>query len=207
MAVALMCVAVGSGCPGKSDQDSRPRQDTTRVETAEPLPPLPRGWRRTINARAGLSVGVPPAWTASEANGTTLVRSDDRALAIAIAADRSSDGRRLSPTEYLRRTVRALPGYRHLRLGAPRPLRNARYSAARVTATGTFAGTGVRQAVVIYALQRPPRVTYVLSAFRDARVRASRYDTTLRDMLRTFAALPPAGQRTPGAPQRSGRSG
>jgi hypothetical protein len=162
------------------------------AERDDPAARLPSGWKQLVNAHAGFSVGIPPGWTARGASGTILVRSGDRLLAASIAADRSPDGRDLSPANYAERLVKALPGYRRLRVGRPAPVRGARYPGASVTATGTFARTRVRQAIQVVALQRRGQVTYTLVFFRTARAPAALYRPALAGVIRTFRARGPS---------------
>jgi hypothetical protein len=60
-----------------------------------------------------------------------------------------------------------------------------------VSATGTFARTGVRQAIAFYALQRPGRVTYTVAVFRSAATPVGRYAPYVAAMLRSLRARPP----------------
>jgi hypothetical protein len=143
-----------------------------------------------VNARAGFNVGIPPGWTARGGRGTTVVRSGDRAMAVSITADRSPDGRTLSAAAYARHLVRALPGYRDVRIRGTAPARGARYPGASVTATGTFARGRIRQAIRVVALRRPGQVTYSLAFFRTARAPARTYAPAVSEMLRTFRAQP-----------------
>jgi hypothetical protein len=59
-----------------------------------------------------------------------------------------------------------------------------------VTAIGTFRRTRVRQAITLYALHRPGRVTYTLAVFRSAAIPAARYEPYLQLLLRSFRAQP-----------------
>jgi hypothetical protein len=88
------------------------------------------------------------------------------------------------------RTVRRLSGYRNLRFGRGVPMPGLRYPAARLTATGTFARTHVRQAITLYALQRPGVVTYTVAVLRSAAISAGRYAPYLRVVLRSFRGRP-----------------
>jgi len=189
---ALLAVGCASalGACGEDDPAAPP---TVVEERADRRGPLPAGWKRVVNRRAGFSLGIPPGWTARGARGATVVRSGDRLLAASIAADRSEDGRELAPASYARRTARGLQGYRRLRVSRPRPARGSRYRGATVTATGTFARTRVRQAIRVTALRRRGQVTYTLIFFRTARSPARVYAAAIRGMVRTFRAMPPAG--------------
>jgi hypothetical protein len=186
-AFALALVAAGCGgssTPGGADSGG-PR------ETADRRPPLPPGWRRVVNRRAGFSLGIPPGWTARGERGATVVRSADHALAVSIAADRSAQGQTLRPRVYARRTLGALPGYGRLRIGRPRGIRGAHYPAADVPARGRYRRTHVRQAIDAIALQRPRRVTFSLLVFRNASVAPAVYRAAVAEMVHTFRGQPP----------------
>ena len=185
--LCLVLAAAPAGCGGSSSS----RDASTPAESADPpAAPLP-GWSRLINGTAGFSLSLPPGWTnRGSTGGSTLVRSRDRALAVAVSADRSRDGAGDAPTAYLERTVRNLPGYHGLRAGRAVAVPGLQYPAARVTAIGTFRRTRVRQAITLYALHRPGRVTYTLAVFRSAAIPAARYAPYLRILLRSFRARP-----------------
>jgi hypothetical protein len=181
--------AAPAGCGGSSS--SSPGKTTTAAESADPPAALLRGWTRLVNDTAGFSLSLPPGWTSrGSTGGSTLLRSRDRALAVAVSADRSHDGAADPPTTYLDRTVRNLSGYRGLRAGHAATMRGLHYPAARVTAIGTFTRTRVRQAITLYALHRAGRVTYTLAVFRSAAIPAARYAPYLQVMLRSFRARP-----------------
>jgi len=139
------------------------------VAPAGPQPRLPDGWRRVRDRDGGFTVGLPPGWSARRSDGTLVLRSRDRTLAIALGADRSAPGRVVAPTAYAREAIASLRGYRRLRSTAPRRLEATPYPAAVATATGTFRQTGVRQAITLVALQRRGAATFTLLAFRSAR--------------------------------------
>ena len=189
IACALACAALVAGC----GNDSVPASSVPKPppETRDTPPKLPTGWRRVVNLRAGFSVGIPPGWSARGAAGTTLVRSSDRALALTITADRSDDGREADPKQYAARLAPQFPRYRKLQVGLAKPVKRTRYPTASVTASGVYTPTGVRQAIVVFAISRPHRVMYTISVFRAASVRASRYERLLETLVRSFAASPP----------------
>jgi hypothetical protein len=143
-----------------------------------------------VSTAGGFSLSLPPGWTTGRSAGSALIRSRDRALAVAVSADRSSDGKADPPAMYLESTVRHLSGYRDLRAGRARPMPGLRYPAARVSATGTFTRTRVRQAITLYALHRPGIVTYTLAVFRSAAIPAARYQPYLEVILRSFRGRP-----------------
>jgi hypothetical protein len=184
--VCLLLAAGAAGCGGSSSSgDSSPKEATD-----PPAAPLP-GWTRLINDTAGFSLSLPPGWTTRRSSaGSTLIRSTDRALALAVSADRSNDGAADAPTTYVDRTVRHFNGYRNLRFGRAVLVPGLRYPAARLMATGTFARTRVRQAITLYALHRRGIVTYTLAVFRSAAIPASRYAPYVQAVLRSFRARP-----------------
>jgi hypothetical protein len=188
IACALACAALAAGCGNDSVQTSSAPK--AAAETRDTPPKLPRGWRRVVNLRAGFSVGIPPAWTARGAAGRTFIGSSDHALTIDIAADRSDDGRESDPKPYVARVVSALPRYGKLQVGLAKPVTHTRYPTASVTASGVFNPTGVRQAILAFAISRPHRVMYVLSVFRTASTSASRYEKLLETLVRSFSAGP-----------------
>jgi hypothetical protein len=191
--LAAVASAGGAGC-GDGDGDE-PRQVTRPEERADPRGPLPKGWKRVVNRRAGFSLGIPPGWKARRARGATLVRSGDRLLAVSIAADRSPEGRTLAPKTYARRTARSLTGYRRLRIGVPARVRGAPYPGGTVTAQGRFVRTRIRQAIRVVALQRRGQVTYALVFFRTARSPGALYRPAIEGMVRTFRGQPAVAAR------------
>jgi hypothetical protein len=187
--VLLLGAALAAGVAACGDaSEPTPTTPDERTDAPGALPP---GWKRVVNRGAGFSLGIPPGWVPSGARGATLVRSGDRLLAVSVTADRSPDGRDLPPDVYVRRTARGLDGYRALRLGRPQPVRGARYPGAWLTATGTFARTGVRQVIRVTALRRRGQVTYSLLFFRTARAPGAPYAPAVTGMVRTFRGAPP----------------
>jgi hypothetical protein len=189
LAVLAALTFLVAGCG--SSTPARPGPAGGPGETADKRPPLPPGWRRVVDRRAGFSLGIPPGWTAHGVRGATVVRSADRALAVSIAADRGGQGRTLRPRLYARRTLSALRGYGRLRIGHPRRVHGAHYPAAAVPAQGRYRRTGVRQAITAISLQRPRRVTFSLLVFRNASVAPGVYDAAVAEMVHTLRGQPP----------------
>ena len=190
--VVIGLAALSAGCGG-SGGGKTAATAPPRSASADRRAALPRGWRRVVNPGSGFNLGIPPGWTAHGVRGATLVRSRDRGLAVSIAADYGQQGQALAPARYAAatlRALRALRGYRRLRLGSARPVRGTRFAAAAVTATGVYAPTGVRQAIRAIALQRPGVVTFSLLVFRNVRVAERVYRRALDEMARTFRAQP-----------------
>lgn len=174
-AAALTVFALGDR-GGARERPTTPTATVARVPLAPagPQPRLPEGWRRVRDADGGFSVGLPPGWTARDSDGTLVLRSRDRTLAIALGADASGPGRAVAPTTYAKEALAALRGYRGLRSTPPRKLDGTPYPAAVATATGTFRETGVRQAITLVALQRRGAATFTLLAFASARAPGGR---------------------------------
>jgi len=185
IAIAAMAVALGGCGSAEEPEPVVPR------ERADRPAPLPAGWARVVNARAGFSLGLPPGWAARGTGGTTVIRSADGGLAVSVTADRSLDGRTLSLVTYARRTARSLPGYAGLRPGRARTLRGARYPAVSVSTAGRFRRTGVRQAIRVIAMRRPRQVTFTLVFFRNARTDARVYAEAGAVMVRSLRGRPP----------------
>ncbi|MDO8211517.1 hypothetical protein [Conexibacter sp. CPCC 206217] len=162
------------------------------VAPAGPEPQLPRGWRRVRDPQAGFSVGLPPGWTSRRSDGTLVLRSRDRTLAIAVGADRSDPGKIAAPHTYAREAIESLRGYRGLRSSPAREVQEAPYPGALATATGTYADTGVKQAITLVALQRRGDATFTLLAFRSAQSPSSPARRVVGRVVDTLHAERPA---------------
>lgn len=192
---ALAVPAVAAGC-GASDGVPAAPADTRADRADDPRPPLPRGWHRAVNRRAGFNLGLPPGWTARRHGATTLVRSADRALAASASADRTSPGAPLA--DYARATVSGLRGYADLRAGRATRLVDTPYPAVTIRAAGTFSATGVRQSILLVALSRPGDATFTLLFFRSASTPPRRYRHEIEGIVRSFRAQRPDFARAPG---------
>lgn len=159
---------------------------------AGPTPALPDGWRRVRDSQGGFSVGLPPGWSSHRSDGTLVLRSRDRTLAIAVGADRSAPGRAAAPGTYASEAIESLRGYRGLRASPARALREAPYPGALATATGTYADTGVEQAITLVALQRRGDATFTLLAFRSAQAPGSPAREVVDRVVDTLHAERPA---------------
>ena len=174
--VALLALALAvlgaAGCGSAETPEPQPRP----VETIDRLPDLPPGWHEHVNPAGGYAFGLPRGWKASDRGSTTEVRSFDRLVAIHFGADRTGEALALDPGEFATRALAGAPGYEEpLEPGAPRPFRH-RYKAARASASGRSAETGVALDVSMIVMRRDR--TAVLSALiaanASADARASR---------------------------------
>ena len=183
IAVALVAV---TGC-GDSDDEPSGGPEPTSVETAEPLPKLPPGWRDYRNRAGGFVLGLAPAWTARELGTRSLIQSPEQLVAVTISADRTDDAVALAPDASAIRTLEALTTFEGLRAGDPQPFRH-RYDAIEVEASGT--ANGIRQRLSLVLLRREGFVVITAlvaeNAEQDARAQAA---TALR-MLRTLRTQP-----------------
>jgi hypothetical protein len=179
-------IALVAGCGDKTS----PRTDTPR-ERSDKRARLPDDWRRVVNKRAGFNLGIPPGWKARGGPGSTIVRSRDKSLAVSITADRSVQGRTLKPTIYARRTIRGLEGYRDLKIGDVTRVVDTRYPAAAVKAEGVFERTSLKQALILFALQKKRTGTFTMLVIRSARVPRDRYAAVISTMVRTLRSQAP----------------
>ena len=189
---ALVALLAGCLLPAGCGDGGQP-QTTAQAppERFDRRPPLPAGWKRLVNPRAGFSIGLPPGWRGTAA-GTTVLRAPGAAATAAIGADRSVDGEATGGLEaYAASAVRSLQGYRGLRAGRPTRLRGARYETVIVRARGTYAATRVPQAITLAAIRRPGRVTFTVFFFRDTRLPGGPRPALFLRMIRSFSAQPP----------------
>jgi hypothetical protein len=184
---STLAVAVAlAGCGGSASSPA-----PAPVEHSDRPAPLAAGWRRVTNAKAGFTVGIPPGWTARYVNGTTLVRSHDGGLAVAIGADRSDAGRAMPLVLYARRALLALSGYRALRVTKTSSVDQLRYLAVSASGTGIYTRTSVSQAILLFALRRPGAVTYTLAFLRGSRIPLARYVPEIDAIVKSFRAQAP----------------
>jgi hypothetical protein len=161
-ACALLAAACGAGCGGEERLEGSPDPSTEPIDA--PATP-PAGWRTVANRRAGFTISVPPGWTVRKRGSATLVRSDDRLVAVTVAADRSRAGRDTRAARYAREAFGALPGFRRLKARTRARLTGTPYDAARVDGSGTLVARRQRQRVAVAAFRRRGRVTYTAVAF------------------------------------------
>jgi hypothetical protein len=187
---ALALTAAGASACGLAACGSSGSSTTQALRAApehtERPARLPRGWKRVVDRRDRFSFGVPPGWRAHRTRNGELVRSADGALALSIVYDRGGEARTLKVRAYAKQTAHSLTGYRNLHVGRAQLVRDERYPTATVSARGVFLRTHVRQAILVVAVRRPRRGTFVVLAFRSARTRAIRYAPELAALVRTL---------------------
>lgn len=181
---ALVGLVLVAGCGG-SDSGSGNPPDPQRESLERPAAP-PAGWRVVGNREAGLSVSAPRTWPARIRGPATLIRSEDRLLAVSLTADRSEGGRGLSAQSYARRTLLALPGFRRARPVRLGQVARSPYGSFEVQAKAD------RRRVRVAAFQKPRRVTYTAVAFSNAGVAPQANDATLQRILASLRGRAPA---------------
>ena len=183
MVLAVSAVAgavpLALGCGGDRGDE--------REQGGEPAKP-PTGWRTVQNRAAGFTLAVPRRWKAQRKGVATIVRSDDRLVAVTFSADRSREGREVPPPLYARQTLGSLPGFEGSVDSRVRPVRGSPYRSARVEAVGRVASSPRTQRVSVAAFQIPNLVTYSAIGFRNARVAPTFNDRTLARVLATLRA-------------------
>lgn len=183
LAVAIVVAACGGGGTNGSSAPAGPeRSDRPAVP--------PAGWRTVRNRSAGFTVSVPRTWTAATRRAATLLRSDDRLVALSLSADRSRPGRDSQPAAYALGTLRQIPGFDG-HPGRVRRVRGSRYPAVQVTGTGRVRGSRARQRVTVASLRRRGFVTFTVIAFRNARVRPRFNDAVIERIVRSLRGQAP----------------
>ena len=188
--IGLLAVSLAVGCGGEDEFEGSPDPATERNDPPADPPP---GWRTFANRRAGFTLSLPREWSARTRRNATLIRSNDRLLAITVAADRSAAGRETRPRRYARETFRALPGFRRKRRLRARGIPRSPYAAARVDGRGVLARRRQRQRMTVAAFRRPRRVTFTVVAFSADVPQAAVHRRALATLLSSLRGRRPAG--------------
>jgi hypothetical protein len=189
-ALWLASVGVCAALAACDDEDEQPAQPERPRETVDHLPKLPDGWKPYVDRRIGVAIGRAPGWRARSRGGTVLLRSPDHLVAVSISADRTLEATGFPLDEYVVQAAEALPGYRKLRVGRPRPFA-AKYAARAVGASGTE--NGVSQRMLFIALRRDGVATYPVLVARNAERDSGFYNDEALRMVRTLRGRPPGG--------------
>ncbi len=189
VAALLALTLVSTGC---ADEEEKTEKKAPQ-ERADPPAKPPPGWRTVRNSRAGFTIAIPKSWPSVNVRGRTMVRSDDRLVAVSISADRTARGRKLSAAAYARRTIATVPDFAGIVGKRVSRVPGSRYDSAVLAATGTVNPSDLSQRITVAIFQRPARVSYGVLVFRNAGVKPRFHDRTIGRMLRTFRARPPSG--------------
>lgn len=189
LVAALIAGLTGTGC---GDEDKFAGSPDPASERNDPPAKPPAGWRTFANRRAGFTISVPPGWPARARRSATLIRSPERLLAVSIAADRSEAARTTPPDQYARRTFRALPGFRDLKVTGTRKVAKSPYDSARVDGAGTLVQRRQRQHITVAAFRRGRRATYAVVAFTAPAGGAPAHAAELDALLASLRARRPA---------------
>jgi hypothetical protein len=182
--LAIALAALVGGCGEKAEPPPPP------VETADPLPKLPREWKRHVNSRAGFVIGVPRQWSARDRRSSSLLRSPDRLVAVSVSADRGEGAQALPVERFATRVADALSGFERLKADRPRPFR-ARYDAAAVRATGRTRKGDVPQRLLVVVERRAGFATYTVLVAENASLGTKRHRDEIRRILRSLRGRPP----------------
>jgi hypothetical protein len=132
---------------------------------------------------------VPPGWSARDRSGSSLFRSPDHLVAVSVSADRSEGALAVPLEEFASRVADALPRFRRLDPGKPRPFR-ARYGAVAVPASGRAAKSGVRQRLLVVVERRDRLATYTILVARSAKLGGRAHRDEVLRMLRSLRGRP-----------------
>jgi hypothetical protein len=184
-AIAILCVSLGVAACGEDEPAAPPERPR---ETVDKLPKLPPGWKPYVNRRVGFAIGRAPGWRAVHRGASTLMRSPDHLVAVSISADRTFAAVEFPLDDYVKQAAEALPRFRKLEVGRPRPFRDE-YPAQAVGAEGVK--DGVRQRLLFIALRRRGVVTYPVLVARNAEKKSGYYADEALRMVRTLRGRPP----------------
>lgn len=189
-----LCAAAAAALAGCGDDDSpdKDRITTEAVERGDPPVKPPPGWRTVRNPFAGFTVSAPLSWAPTTTPKRTVIRSDDRLVAVSISADRTHPGRGLGAREYARRTIRTLPKFVGVVEKRVSRVPGSRYQSALLHATGTVSPSNLSQRISVAIFTRPGLVTYGVLVFRNAGVKPRFNDRTVNTMLRSLRAQRPS---------------
>ena len=187
-----VCLAVGLlACGEKEEPTSFPRPE----ETADPLPPLPAGWKVQTNETQGFAFGLPRGWTAKvQRAGATRAVPADRAVAVSISADRTDEALAPPLRRYAPAVLRSLSGLRLL--SAPKVtafggIYDGVVAGAAATAErAAGGGRSLRQRLRVYALRRPGVATLTILVARRSSVRADAHDAEVERLVRSVRLRP-----------------
>jgi hypothetical protein len=186
---ALVAAALIGGCGADSDEPAPEEQRP--IETADPVPDLPRDWEAHINHAGGFVLGLPPGWKARDRGTITEIRSFDGLVVLTVTADRTSEAVAIDPADAATRTLASLAAFAEpINPGEPRKF-DHRYEAYEVTGHGRSTRTGFEQDLTVVVLRRDDAVTVtvLIAANADKRAKAAR---RIADrVVETLRAQPP----------------
>jgi hypothetical protein len=183
-AIAILCVSLGVAACAEDEPPASPERPR---ETVDKLPKLPQGWKPYVNRQVGFAIGRAPGWHAVHRGASTLMRSPDHLVAVSISADRTLEAVGFPLDDYVEQAAEALPRFRKLEVGRPRPFRDE-YPARAVGAEGVK--DGVRQRLLFVALRRRGVVTYPVLVARNAEKKSGYYAGEALRMVRTLRGRP-----------------
>src|SRR5688572_29687175 len=151
LAILVVLGVLAAGC-GSDEEGVVPVE--RKEETADKLPPLPRGYEEYVNREGGLAFGRPPGWSAKAKGATTLLTAPDGLVSVTITVDRTSDALGVEPEDFAVETIKLVPGFeKALDSGRAAPFKHA-YEGAVARAEGVRQQDGLRQIVRVVVLER-----------------------------------------------------
>ena len=191
---ALAAAALIAGCG--DDSDDEPGPEPRKVETADSVSELPRGWKVYANSAGGFAFGLPPGWKARDRGTTTEIRSFDELVVLSITADRTSESLAIDPAEAATRTLTSLQSFAEpIEPGKPRELEH-RYDAYEVSGEGRSTRNGLEQDLTVVVVRREGAVTVTVLIAANADKRAKPARGIADRVVETLRTQPPnAGAR------------
>lgn len=174
-------------------------EESVAEETADALPPLPKGWTPEINFDGGFELGVPPGWNAENEGVRSVYTSPDDLIAVTVSADRSPGALALPLDEFALRTSEALGGstqggqrYKDLVVGQAVPFEH-QYEASAVRSKGVPVTSDVLEKALVVVIKREEFAVYVVIVRQNAEVESKFADRdTIKDLIRSLRGRPPA---------------
>jgi hypothetical protein len=138
---AALAAALLAGCGGGGGSAAPPDRPP---ETVDPAAKPPPGWTTTTNSLAGFTIAVPHGWQPAARGVATLLTSPDRAVTVAVTADRTDEALAAPAEAVARGTILDLPGFTELKVFRAVPF-HGRYPGAEADGNGLRTANGLRQ--------------------------------------------------------------
>jgi hypothetical protein len=162
------------------------------AETADPIPRLPAGWTKSVNAAGGFALGVPPGWSEQSDRAKTTLRSPGSSVVVAITADRSEDALDQDLDAYaLGIAERLEPGAQQRPLRPlPRSDDPAYETAGAVVIDAPASDTGGAKRLEVIIVRRRDLAAYPLLIASDAAVERAELDPVTAKLVRSLRGRP-----------------
>lgn len=189
--VAIACLGVLAAIELGSDEEDSGEPPAPPPETADPLPPLPRGWSKTANEAAGFALGVPPGWSAKEAGAKTTLRAPRGPVVVRVTADRTDEALEADLGEYANGIAARLAPRSPVAPSRPPPVPgNPGYESAAVTVVRVAPPQGRGQRIEIVVVRRPQLAAYPVLIASDQGVDPNELDPLVTKLVRSLRGRP-----------------